>query len=180
MDVFFSPERLTFMRPQMESEAVEVFGGNRGATNLVNGPMRSDRSKNINIRHHFICDAAKMGDFEIVNVGTKSRHDDWLKKNFNRDTWETSKRRHELDFRLMKILSGVYKHEVCPRLMRSMLRVSWRKLSEISQGLGPLDPCSWRGGGFIFVLGRDVHINSPFKPAQSSTPTVHTAGLSQR
>ena len=53
---------------------------NTGAISLAKNPVAHQRTKHIDIRHHFIRDHIEAGDIEIQYVNTKDNKADWMTK----------------------------------------------------------------------------------------------------
>ena len=69
---------------------VPLLCDNESAVKLTNNPVQHQRTKHIDVRHHFIRDHQQKGDIEIQNVGT----DDQLADIFTKPLDE--KRFHKL------------------------------------------------------------------------------------
>ena len=52
------------------SEPVPIFGDNQGAIALIKNPIVSNRSKHIDVKHHFIREKFMTKCIDVIHVGT--------------------------------------------------------------------------------------------------------------
>ena len=52
------------------SEPIPIFGDNQGAISLIKNPIVSNRSKHIDVKHHFIREKFTAKCIEVIHVGT--------------------------------------------------------------------------------------------------------------
>ena len=81
---------LQFLRPSVEPRKIEVLEDNEGpgAIALAENPLRSCRSKHIDVRHHFLRNLTEEGVIEITHVPSAEQHADILTKALPRDLFE--------------------------------------------------------------------------------------------
>ena len=77
---------------QWGCQPVTILVDNQGAQKLVNNPKHYDRTKHIDIRHHFIHDAKERGEIDIDHVPSADQTADILTKPLGRLLFE---RHHE-------------------------------------------------------------------------------------
>lgn len=61
-------------------DLANIFNDNLGAKRLTDNPMFHSRSKHIDLRHHFVRDAIRVGYFRIEHVSTENMIADVLTK----------------------------------------------------------------------------------------------------
>jgi hypothetical protein len=55
---------------QLQHGATTVYEDNEGAVKLANNPMASNKTKHIDIKHHYIREVVDAKTFATVSVGT--------------------------------------------------------------------------------------------------------------
>lgn len=66
--VLFLPGRLGFMRPSSADQKVILFEDNEGAVYLANNPLRSLRSKHIDVRYYLVRNEVKEACVDVKHV----------------------------------------------------------------------------------------------------------------
>ena len=61
-------------------EAIRLNGDNQGSLSLVRNPIINDRSKHIDIKHHFIREKYANGVIDLAHVSTNSNVADLMTK----------------------------------------------------------------------------------------------------
>jgi hypothetical protein len=61
-------------------EAVRIWDDNQGAISLIRNPITSDRSKHIDVQHHFVREKERLGYVSFEYCPTESMVDDMLTK----------------------------------------------------------------------------------------------------
>jgi len=79
---------------------VPLYCDNTSAINLTKNPIQHSKTKNIEIKHHFIRDHVQKGDYEIQFVKTENQLVDLFTKPLARDRFD--KLRTELGILDMK------------------------------------------------------------------------------
>jgi hypothetical protein len=65
---------------QRQRGATTVYEDNEGAVKLANNPMASNRTKHIDIKHHYIRELVDAKTFAVIPVGTSDMLADGLTK----------------------------------------------------------------------------------------------------
>lgn len=69
-----------FMLPGVGTPCVPVFQDNEGAIQLAKHPISNSNSKHIDVRHHFLRECVEGKEIEVIHVGSKFQHADFLTK----------------------------------------------------------------------------------------------------
>ena len=64
----------------MQLEATPIYEDNQACIKIVKNDMAEARTKNINIRYHFSCQAVKSGEVKFINCPTELMLADALTK----------------------------------------------------------------------------------------------------
>ena len=87
-EALFVNGMLQFLRPSVEPRKIGVLEDNEGAIALAENPLRSCRSKHIDVRHHFLRNLTEESVIEITHVPIEKQHADILTKALPRDFFE--------------------------------------------------------------------------------------------
>ena len=79
-DAIFERAVLIFLQPQLAGMCVDIFGDNEGAMAIANNPSSASRSKQIDVKFHFIRGLVRAGEIRILHVGTEHQQADILTK----------------------------------------------------------------------------------------------------
>ena len=69
-----------FMLPEAGTPCIPVYEDNEGAINIAKHPISNSNSKHIDTRMHFLRERVEEKEFDIIHVGSKSQHADFLTK----------------------------------------------------------------------------------------------------
>ena len=71
---------LVFLQPDLSGRRLDVFGDNEGAKAIADNPSSASRSKNIDVKLHFIRGLVCAGEVRVLHVGAAEQHADMLTK----------------------------------------------------------------------------------------------------
>ena len=71
----------------MDLSCTKVWEDNAGAIHLAKNPARTDNSKNIDARHHFLREP--VDNAEVTHVASVDQHADFLTKPLHLEAFET-------------------------------------------------------------------------------------------
>ena len=77
-----------FIFPCMDLSCTKVWEDNAGAIHLAKNPPRTDNSKHIGVRHHFLREHVDNGEFEVTHVASVDQHADFLTKPLHLEAFE--------------------------------------------------------------------------------------------
>ncbi|CAM9598848.1 unnamed protein product, partial [Choristocarpus tenellus] len=80
-ELIFLRNVLGFIQSQFSRSCTEMFEDNDGACKLVRNVTSSSRTKQIDVRHHFLRGLPRKGDTRVVFIGTVNQSADVLTKN---------------------------------------------------------------------------------------------------
>ncbi|CAB1106900.1 unnamed protein product [Ectocarpus sp. CCAP 1310/34] len=84
-DALFVHGVLSFIAPEASGAKIKVLEDNKGALALIENSFSSARSKDIDVRFHFIRELFKSGKITAEYVPTGEQHDDMLTKVLRRE-----------------------------------------------------------------------------------------------
>ena len=65
-----------FIVPSLSEKSIKVLVDNEGAINLAANPLRSARTKHIDVRFHFIRELVRTGTIAVKHIPTKEQRAD--------------------------------------------------------------------------------------------------------
>ncbi|CAB1106961.1 unnamed protein product [Ectocarpus sp. CCAP 1310/34] len=87
---------LSFVAPETSGSSIQALEDNQGAMALVQNPLRSGRTKHIDVRFHFIRVLFRPGDISVKFVPTTEQHADLLTKADSRASLQYHRRKMNL------------------------------------------------------------------------------------
>ena len=71
---------LEFLIPYTAFRPVKIYEDNQGAIHLADNPMRSTRTKHIDVRHYFVRKLVSDGEIKVIHVTSEEQHADVMTK----------------------------------------------------------------------------------------------------
>ena len=84
---------LSFIVPETSGASIKVLDDKRGAKALIENPLSSARSKNIDVRFHFIHDLFRTRKISVDYVASAAQHADILTKALSRANFQYHRKR---------------------------------------------------------------------------------------
>lgn len=79
---------IEFLRPKLPKRRGKISEDNEGAINLASNPIRTNRTKHIDVRHHIILrETVQQGKFELVHVCFQEQVADVLAKSLSSEAY---------------------------------------------------------------------------------------------
>ena len=79
-EALFTRAVLVFLQPELSGMRVDIFGDNEGAKAIADNSSSASRSKDIDMKLHFIRRLIRTGKVRILHEGTEEQYVDVLTK----------------------------------------------------------------------------------------------------
>lgn len=72
----------------LQFRPISIFNDNQGCVQLAKNPIYNEKSKHIDIKHHFIREKVQEGEIEFLHIGSKLNVADIFTKQLPRDQFQ--------------------------------------------------------------------------------------------